>query len=98
MAVFLSCGAAGQTNVGIPDPNLESVIRSVLEKTNAPLTAVDMLGLTNLTSWAVVTNLSGLEYAVNLDKLVASTTGNPASLASLSGLLHLRSLSLEHYF
>ena len=56
--------AAGQTTISVPDPNLQNAISWMLGKTNGLLTTADMLGLTNLTSWVAITNLSRLEYAV----------------------------------
>jgi hypothetical protein len=94
LAVLLPWGAAGQTNISLPDSNLESALLSALGKTNGPITTADMLGLTNLTVGTVVTNLSGLEYAANLESLYLYS-GNVTSLSPLSGLLHLRSLSVE---
>src|ERR1035441_6821504 len=80
VAVLLSWGAAGQTSVSLPDSNLESAVLSALSKTNGPLTIADMLGLTNLTVGTVVTNLSGLEYASNLESLYLYS-GNVGSLS-----------------
>ena len=94
VAVLLPWGAAGQANVNFSDSNLQSAVLSALGKTNGPLTTVDMLGLTNLTAGSAVTNLSGLEYAINMESLFLYS-GNPAGLSPLSGLLHLRSLSVE---
>ena len=94
LAVLLPWGAASQTNINFSDANLQSAVLSALGKTNGPVTTVDMLGVTNLTAWGVVTNLSGLEFAANLESL-SLYYGNLASLTPLSGLLYLRSLSLE---
>ena len=77
------------------DENLENAVRSALGKTNGLLTSLDMLGLTNLTSWGVVTNFSGLEQAGNLKSLTLYS-GKPASLVPLTGLTQLTSLSLEN--
>ncbi|HXI70190.1 MAG TPA: SUMF1/EgtB/PvdO family nonheme iron enzyme [Verrucomicrobiae bacterium] len=57
-------------DVSIPDPNLNAVIRAVLQKPNGPLTQSDMLGLTNLGAvFQNITNLQGLEAAKNLVSL-----------------------------
>ena len=97
LAVLLPWGAAGQASVNIPDSNLESAVLAALGRTNGPITTADILGLTNLTVGTVVTNLSGLEYASNLESLFLYY-GNVGSLSPLTGLLHLSSLSLEHGF
>ena len=54
-----------------------------------------MLRLTNLTAWASVTNLSGLEYATNLESLWLDRA-RPSTFSPLSGLARLQSLSLEY--
>ncbi|HTL57712.1 MAG TPA: leucine-rich repeat domain-containing protein [Candidatus Limnocylindrales bacterium] len=95
VVVWLAWGASGQTVIVFQDQNLESAVRWALGKTNGALTSLDMLGLTNLSSWGVVTNFSGLEQAGNLESLTLYN-GKPASLLPLTGLTRLSSLSLEN--
>ncbi len=95
LVLLLTSDAAAQTNVSFLDTNLQSVVLSALGKTNGPITTTDLIGLTNLSCWGAVTNLSGLEYATNLEDL-RLYYGNPVTLAPLSGLPRLHTLALEH--
>ena len=79
--------------VEIPDPNLEKAIREELNLPDEiPITQQEMLQLTEL--WAAsrgITNLTGLEYATNLDYLNVgknqiSDILPVASLINLTGL------------
>ncbi len=57
--------------VSIPDPGLNAAIRDTLQKPNGPLTAQDMLSLTNLSVISRnIANLQGLETAWNLGTLI----------------------------
>jgi Leucine-rich repeat (LRR) protein len=76
--------------VTIPDPNLETAIRSVLNKPTGGLSNVDLLTLTSLVvNHASISNLSGLEWATNLAGL--SLTGG--SISNLTVLQHLSQLT-----
>jgi internalin A len=56
--------------VSIPDPGLNAAVRSALQKPTDPLTAQDLLSLTNLdASRRNVRSLDGLEAALNLASL-----------------------------
>ena len=94
LALFVAGGAAAQTNITFPDPNLEAAVLSTLHKTNGTVSTTDMLGLTNLTSSDPITNLSGLEFAANL-RLLRLYNGTSASLAPLVGLSHLTTLCFK---
>src|SRR5215813_8490946 len=73
MASFLT-PAFGQT-VSIPDPGLNAAIRAALAKPTGPLTAPDLLSLTNLQARnRDISSLQGLEGARNLVSL--DLTGN----------------------
>src|SRR5438046_5423707 len=56
--------------VSIPDPGLNAAIRDALQKPAGPLTAQDLLSLTNLDArFRRVKSLEGLEAAHNLTTL-----------------------------
>ena len=79
--------------VSISDPNLESTIRETLKlPENNPITQLDMLQLTTLDiSDSDVTDLTGLEYAPNLNYLNAENNQiqDIAPLANLRKLTYL---------
>ena len=84
--------------VNIPDPNLEQAIRDQLNRErptlplDAPITQQDMLRLTWLDGRGKnITDLTGLEYATNLDYLYlgGNAIQNLESLAGLTKLVHL---------
>jgi hypothetical protein len=79
-------------SVVIPDPHLEAALRSALGKPDGPLTNLDLASLTSLSLFAGdITNLSGLEAAVNLADLYlqAGSLSNITWLQHLSGLTSL---------
>ena len=85
--------------VYIPDPNLRAAIAESLGKGNTPdvlMTAEEMAKLTELVANnRGIENLTGLEFAVNLEHLYAP--GNQiADLSPLSELTHLKDLHLWH--
>jgi formylglycine-generating enzyme required for sulfatase activity len=81
--------------VSIPDPNLDAVIRALLQKPNGSLTQSDMLGLTNLSAiFQNITNLQGLEAAQNLVSLDLQDN-RIASLNFPTNLTRLVSLDLS---
>ena len=69
--VLLWTGVArAQVNVTFTDPDLEAAVRSTLGVPTGPLTAEELGKLTALyAGLPVITNLSGLEYATNLQTL-----------------------------
>jgi Leucine-rich repeat (LRR) protein len=84
------------TNVAFTDPNLEQAVRDGLGIPTAPLTPEDFIGVTYLTvSWRDLTNLSGLEAAVDLEEL--DLGGNPA-LQSHGPLSFLPRLGFLHVY
>ena len=91
-ATLLISQAAAQV-VEILDPNLEGAIREELQlPPNEPITQQQMLRLENLNvEQAGITDLTGLEYATNLESLRAWF--NPISdltpLANLTNLIYL---------
>lgn len=93
LLVLFSAHAEAQTAVSIPNPGLKAAIEEALWVTDP--TAADMLGLVYLDGQArTITDLTGLEYAVNLQAL--SLRFNQISdLTPLAGLHNLSSLSLN---
>ena len=85
--------------VTIPDPMLEMVIRSELNKLEGNITRDDMLKLTTLGSWGGSTesikDLSGIEYALNLEVLDLRNH-EISDISSLSHLTNLRTIGLEN--
>ncbi len=75
IALFIGINAVyAQEANWMPDPNLRKAIRQKLEiDTNTPLTKADMLELRRLdASRFNITNLTGLEYAINLEFLIVA--------------------------
>ena len=90
LTVVLGRAAFAQV-VDIPDPNLRSAVRNELElSANAPITQDDMTRLNHLRAYhSDILNLSGLEFATQLEELVLG--GNLISdLRALTGLTNLR--------
>ena len=79
--------------VAIPDANLRAVIETALGKdSNAPITEAEMATLDSLAaSDAEITDLTGLEYAVNLTwlDLASNDITNVSVLEGLTNLTHL---------
>src|SRR5438128_11609712 len=71
LLVLTSLMATAQTQeISIPDSGLNAAIRDALQKPAGPLTAQDLLGLTNLYASGIgVRSLEGLEAAHNLTML-----------------------------
>ncbi len=67
-------GGGGQTGVSIPDANLRAVIEDSLSKASgAPITQAEMATLTHLDARnKMISNLTGLEFATNLETLYLS--------------------------
>src|SRR5258707_12906493 len=56
--------------VSVPDPGLNAAMRDALQKPAGPVTALDLLSLTNLSSFGKrVSSLTGLERSYNLTAL-----------------------------
>jgi len=94
LLLSLASGRAGaESPVYIPDPNLKAVIENSLQVSDP--TPMDMLGLLNLEVQAAnITDLTGLEYAANLQTL-HMRFNHLKSISPLSGLKNLTSLSLN---
>jgi len=84
------------TNVAFADANLEGAVRNELGIPSSPLTPGDLAGMTYLNaSYRDITNLSGLEAAVDLEELDLSGNVALQSLAPLTFLSHLSILRLN---
>jgi hypothetical protein len=92
--VLLSDPAAAAAVV-FPDPNLEAVIRHAINKPTGDIDASDLLGITSLhrSSGRGITDLTGLEYCVNLEYL-SLNDNQIVELLPLAGLTELGTLIL----
>ena len=92
MSLTLPLTATAQV-VDIPDPNLRAVIENALGKVSgATITTADMATLTRLEApEADISNLIGLEHAINLKKLNlwSNSVKDLSPLASLTNLTEL---------
>ena len=87
--------ATQRTDVNIPDANLRAKIESALGKApGAPISAAEMAALTSLTAQdARISNLTGLETAINLTTLKLGNN-SVSDISALSGLTNLTELQL----
>jgi len=91
----LTVVAATPQAVAFGDPKLESILRSTLVRPTGILTSFDLLALTTLYApSAQITNLSGLEWAVNLTSLTLFNN-RITDLSPLAGLTNLNALYLR---
>ncbi|PKM75968.1 MAG: hypothetical protein CVU90_14780 [Firmicutes bacterium HGW-Firmicutes-15] len=90
-----SSPAIDNQSVYLGDNQLEGVIREVLNKPAGTITRAEMASLTSLSASGLgITNLSGLEYAVNL--VILDLQDNHISdINALSALTNLKYLSIE---
>jgi hypothetical protein len=85
---------AASAAVIFPDPNLEAVIREAINRPTGDIEESDLLGITYLEgSGRGITDLTGLEYCVNLDEL-RPYDNQIVELLPLAGLTKLRTLIL----
>lgn len=87
----LAAGSSGDI-VNFNDPSLETAVLEALGKSASPLSVGDLAGLTSLTAeQGTISDLTGLEYAVNLESLylAGNQISNFSALASLTGLQEL---------
>lgn len=91
----LSRGMLDSVVVHFNDPNLEQVIRDVLGKPTGDIYDADMATLTSLTAHEKnITDLTGLEYAINLTQL--DLTDN--QISHINALAHLTRLKKLNFF
>ncbi len=94
-AIIPPTPASADFGVGFNDAQLEAKIRTALSVPSGSITTSMMAGLTSLDiSNAGVTDLSGLEYATNLQYLVA-LNNQISDLSPLIGLSSLQELTLQ---
>ena len=92
-----SCGDPTSPDISelFEDPNFEALIREVLDKPEGEITAGDMLSITRLAgNFREITNISGIEYCVNLANLSLSSN-QIDDIAPLSELRDLKELFLS---
>ena len=81
--------------VSIPDANLQAAIRSALNKPAGAIVSADMASLTSLTAeMARISDLTGLQYAVNLQALDLDKN-QISDITPLSGLTKVGDLDLS---
>jgi len=102
MVLLGACAAPAPETVTFPDENMEAAIRDTLGKpAGEAITPAELAGLTKLTTamqsltvWPHITDLSGIEYCINLT--VLNLWGNEISdLSPLASLTNLTVLNLE---
>ncbi len=107
--VEVSFDAVAESAVDIPDPNLRAVIEDALGKASgAPITTADMATLTLLGATnANISNLTGLEHAINLTHLYLGSeyvaaegrfinSNTISDISALAGLTNLTNLNLGY--
>jgi len=78
--------------VTLPDANLEDVIREAISKPNGPINISDLESLTTLEAEELgISNLTGLEYCVNLYELNLSSN----NISDISPLIENSGLAVE---
>jgi len=81
--------------VNFPDPTLEAIVREALGEPDREIHRSDLERFVTLRLRRGISNLSGLEYAVNLRELGHIEGHRIEDLRPLSKLTHLRHLSLD---
>ena len=87
--------------VHIPDPNLRAAIAEALGKNaNAPITIAEMETLRELeVRHSGINDLTGLQFAINLRKLIFNRNYDPFSdISPIAGLVNLESLRIGSKF
>ena len=94
LALALTISASANTPVEIPDAALRECVEKALDKVeSATITQDDMESLSAIKDCNGVSNLDGLEFAINLTQL-SSANGGIVDLSSIAGLEFLQNLSL----
>ena len=100
IAFYFTSIVCAQEEHWMPDPNLRKAVRQELEiDTNTPLTKADMLRLVRLDTLGFnitekITDLTGLEYAINLRALVLPRN-RVRDLRQLTNLKEIHYLNLQ---
>jgi len=80
------------------DPNLETVVRSMLGKPAGDILNTDYCGFTQLTASSLfISDLTGLEYAYDLEELYLDVN-QISDISALAGLVNLGALGLSGNF
>ena len=97
--LILLCAACGNDdNEGslIPDPRVRGALAHELKKaSNEEITTDELATITGLYIWGYASDLTGLEYCVNLTYLHLDFFGFISDLSPLSNLTNLRELYLS---
>ena len=89
--------SAPPAGVSFPDPNLEAAVRSALGIPTDPIMPADMLLLTELDAdWANIADLTGLEYATNLQYLYLEGNYTLTNVTAFASLVNLTFLDLDY--
>ncbi len=93
--ILINTFVINDPNSIIPNRQLERVIREQIGKSSGELTPKDCLGITelNLSASDFNSNLEGLQYFVDLEKLDCSA-GRIHNISAISGLTKLEELKL----
>jgi hypothetical protein len=86
-------GGSSEEPVRFNDPNLKAAVEQALGRVNP--TPSDMLALTSLYKYEGLSDLTGLEYATNLQALGIGGNGI-SDLSPLAGLTNLQDLAVLH--
>jgi Leucine-rich repeat (LRR) protein len=93
--ILVVCSITRSTRM-FPSKGLEAVIREQINRPDGDITPEDCMGTTELdlsnSDWN--TDLEGIQYFVNLERLVCNA-GQISDISALSGLTKLRTLSLR---
>ena len=94
--IFVAVQASAFDVIDIPDPNLKKVIREILKLPNEiPITQQEILRLGKLrVESPQLKDLTGLEYATNLEDLSLGTVGMVSDLTPIANLSALRNLNV----
>lgn len=85
------------TKVHFPDPNLQAAIREVLKSPDALITETSLADLTQFEAQdRNISDLSGIEYCINLTELELSHNHRIEDITPLSNLRKLRRIELNH--
>ena len=95
LVFFVNVAFSQSQSIQIPDYYLEKAIRNQMDKPTGNLTQKDLESLTRLVAIGRnITNLTGLEYAINLITLYLGNN-KIANLEPLANLQKLRTLNLN---
>ena len=96
LTLALTISVSANTPVDIPDTALRQCVEKMLDKEEGTqIMQVDMESLTTLLGCNGVSNLDGLEFAINLTQLF-SWNGSIADLSPIADITSLRDLSLSN--